>query len=491
MRRRKNSNNEKQLEFNFLNDDSATDVGREVGYAPLFRHIKELPILPEGEECQFFDQVDILLQQIGECRMIGCTRLNAFILRSFYVEGKSVTDIAQLLSEGVEGVPCVTRERVRMIVAVIRDELLSMSSSKKLTKGIVVRKDFVGKMADYAINHTGCVVKESKWLASPRLGAIAFLLCKKIVTGDTVIPWIRTEKIMINENIEKRAFNAHYAALFYLLQKEVRPMSYEDIMQVIAGQRQMKGLNVREDLIRVLLQHDEVFEEVLDGIFQLRAEHLNVTQRVARIIFEEKDVTPSDLQRICAEHYGITFSSLAAVGRIYPWCVPVGKSKWVYREDGMRLRMPADVIRDFCKERVRFTMQDVLEHLDSQGVCIKESSVRCYILRDCRPLNSDGNAFCLTSEIPKSDDHLWRSKYKTSTRPRKREWNSKMAEEIRHVLESVPMQRMLQKEVLNQCRYIFEDEGISYNNFYKIVSTLPWLKSTSIDGKTYLELNDE
>lgn len=53
------------------------------------------------------------------------------------------------------------------------------------------------------------------------------------------------------------------------------------------------------------------------------------------------------------------------------------------------------------------------------------------------------------------------------------------------------MQRMLQKDVMKRCRYILEQEGIAYNNFYKIVGTSPWLKTTNIDGKIYLELNDK
>lgn len=490
MARRKNTDNELQLEFNFWDDDSAIDTSGEVVHTPAARHIKELPILAEDERLDFFGQVDTLLQQMGDCIMIGKPKLNTFILRSFYVEGKSVSEIAQLLSDGVEGVPCVTRERVRMIVAEIRDEFLSMPSTKKLTKGIVLRSEFVAEMKVYAGTHIGQVVKESKWLASPRLGAIAFLLHKKIITGDTVIPWIKTEKILISENIDKRTFNAHYAALFYLLQKEVRPMAFDDILRGFSQQRQMKGVEVCEELLHVLLQHDEVFDEVVNDLFQLRAEHLNVTQRVARIIFEEKDVTPSELQRIYAERHGESFSSLATVGKTYPWCVPVGKSKWVYREDGERLRMPADIIRDFCKERVHFTLKDMLVHLEAEGVNIKESSVRCYILRDCRPLNADGNTFCLTSHIPETEDHLWRSKYATSTRSHNREWKNKMEIEIRNILEHAPMKRMRQKELLNQCLYILEQEGISYNNFYKIASTLPWLKSMSIDGKTYLELNE-
>lgn len=491
MAKRKTSRDELQLEFDFQYDDSAISASREPVCTPVPHHVKELPILPEGECLEFLDQVDTLLLQIGE-RITGARNcLNTFVLRSFYAQGKNIAEISQMLSEGVEGVPCVTRERVRMIVAEIRNELLSVAFPKKFTKGIVLRKEFVEAIAEYAASHTGLVMKESKWLASPRLGTIAFLLHMKIVTGDTVIPWIKTDKILIDENIEKREFNAHYTALFYLLQKEVRSMAYDGILRAIPEQKQMKGMDVREDLITVLLQHDEVFEEVTEGIFQVRDEHLNVTQRIARMIFEEKDITPSDLQNLYAERYGETFSSLATVGRIYPWCVPVGKSKWVYREDGERQRMPADVIRDFCKERVRFSLQEVIEYLDSLGVNIKASSVRCYILRECRPLNADGNTFCLTSEIPDSEDHLWRSKYNTSTRTRNREWTERMEVEIRHALETAPMQKMLQKDVMKRCRHILEDEGIAYNNFYKIVRTLPWLKSTCIDGKAYLELNDE
>lgn len=490
MARRKNLHNELQLEFDFQYDDSAIDASREPVRTPVPHHVKELPILPEGECLEFLEQVDTVLRQIGERITGGRNSLYTFVLRSFYVEGKSIAEIAQMLSEGVEGVPRVTRERVRMIVAEIRNELLSVAFPKKLTKGILLRKEFVEAMAEYSARHTGLVVKESKWLNSPLLGAIAFLLHMKIVTGDTVIPWIKTEKILIDESIEKREFNAHYAALFYLLQKEVRPMGYESIMRGVSKQRQMEGIELNENLISLLLQHDEVFEEVSDGIFQLRAELLNVTQRVARIVFEEKDVTPSELQSIYAERHGGTFSSIATVGKIYPWCVPVGKSKWVYREDGERLRMPADVIRDFCKEHVRFTLQDVLEHLESQGANIKESSVRCYILRDCRPLNADGNTFCLTSEILESENQLWRSKYATSTRLRNREWKDRMGVEIRRVLESAPEQRMLLKDVLGQCRYILEHEGIADNNFYKFVNSSTWLKSTSIDGRTYLVLNN-
>lgn len=490
MRKRK-VYNELQLELDFRDNASVPDSSSEGCYPLVTSQVKWLPILPEGEKLDIFAKVDTLLRQVIECRMIGASRLGKFILCSFFVEGKSVNDITRLLSEGVEGVPSITRERVRMIVMAIRDEFLSVPSARKLTKGIFLRHDFVKEMAEYAHSHTGHVVKQGSLVSSPRLVPIAFLLRMKVVSGDGVIPWIRTEKILIDEKIEKSVFNAHYASLFFLLQKEVRPMAYEDILRCIQAQRKMQGVEVCEDLLSVLLQHDEVFENVSDGVFQLRAEHLNITQRIARIIYEEKDITPSELKRMYEARYGEAFSSLAAVSRHYPWCVPVGKSKWVYREDGMRLQMPADIIRDFCRKRVQFTWQEILEYLERLGLNIKESSVRCYIVRDCRALNADSNTFCLSSDIPESEDHLWRSKYKTTTRSSKREWKEMMEREIRHVLETAPMHMMLQREVVNQCKHIFAHEGISLNNFYKVASSLPWLKSTSIDGKTYLELRDE
>lgn len=491
MARSKKNINESQLEINFMDNDSVTDVSRASVHARVLRRVQELPILPKGKDLGFFEQVDMMLQQIGKSKMNAGTRVNAFILRSFYAKGKGVSEISKLLSGGVKGTPCVCRERVRMIVQEIREDFLSMRFTKKLTQGIVLRKDFVDKMTEFTDNHIGYVIKESKWLTCPRLDAIAFILRKKVIVGETIIPCVKTERILIDEDIEKSVFCAHYAGLFHLLQREVRPMSFDAIMHSITNQIHMKGIALREELIRfLLLQHDKVFEQIEEGIFQLRAEYMKGNQRIARIIYEKKDISSVELQRLYTELHGEKCSSISAASRVYSWCVPLGKSKWVYREDGERMRLPADFIRDFCKEHVRFTMQDVLDYLVSQGVNIKESSVRCYILRDCRPLNSDGNTFCLTSAIPKSKDHLWRSKNTATTRPHHNNWKTGIEVEIHRILESAPMQRMLQRDVLKQCMQMLESKGVAYNNFYKVVYSATTLRTIKIDGKIYIELND-
>ena len=37
-------------------------------------------------------------------------------------------------------------------------------------------------------------------------------------------------------------------------------------------------------------------------------------------------------------------------------------------------------------------------------------------------------------------------------------------------------------------RYILDNEGIAYNNFYKVLKTFSWLQTTTVEGETYLEL---
>lgn len=489
MGRRKIIDSELQLEFDF----GANDVGNELnvsGYEVVRPRENLLPRLPDNPYLDIYGQLEILFSQIGDVMKRHRLSLGSFILRSFYVEGKSVKEIWQQLTDGVAGLPSVSRERVRMIVSEIRDELLADVPTKKYTNGFRLRKDFLKELKECTEKQIGQVLAFPKYVNSPYLSSMAYLLHRKVVLGDTTIPWIKSQVFLIDETIERRVFNMHYLSLFYLLQKEVRPMSVETILQEIPNQKQWKGGEVNEDLIRLIFWHDEVFWKVDYEQFKLREEHLNVTQRIARIIYEEKDITPANIQRIYVERFGEKFSGLSIVGKSYPWCVLVGKSKWMYREDCQQQRMPSDIIHEYCLEHIRFTMDDVVGHLQSQGINIKESSIRCYILRDCRRLNSDGNVFCLTSEIKEEEDHLWLAKMNVSNRTRKKEWMDTLRKEIRNILEKVVGHRMLQKDVMHHCLPILDNEGIAYNNFYKVVNATPWVKVVDVDGKKYLELCD-
>lgn len=267
-----------------------------------------------------------------------------------------------------------------------------------------------------------------------------------------------------------------------------------DILAKIVKQKQWKsGTALNEDLIRLMLKHDEVFEEVAEDQFQMRFEHLNVTQRLARIVYEEKDLPSAGLQEKYAERSGGSkCASIAVVGRKYPWCIPIGKSRWVYREDCQRQRMPADIVHEYCVEHVRFTLDDVMTHLAVLGMNINKSSVRSYILKDCRSLNADGDMFCLTEKIPEADNHLWHVKVKEHVSPRKSAWKDEVTDAVRTFLMASPTHSALLKDAMHQCLYIFEREGIAQNNFYKLVKNTPWLSTHKADdGKVYLHIEEK
>lgn len=485
MSRRKVATDELQLEFDFQNESSATNTNFDNRFVR--RMSGNLPEIPEGCDYDILTQVDILFQQIGELKLYGLSALNAFILRSFYVNGKSVMEIFQLLKQGVVGLPSITRARVNMIVANIRDELLLMSDRKLYTKGIVLRKDFVEQVKVYSENHIGHVIKDSQILSNPRLSSIAYFLHNWVVVGDTVIPQIKAQKLFLNRKIDKGQFKTHYAALFHLLKNEVRSMTLEMMLKSIPEQNQWIGGEVNKELVRLILAHDEVFEEVGENSYQLRIEHLNVTQRVARIIFETKDISSANIRRIYIERLNEDFSA-TRVNKNYPWCVPIGKSKWVYCEDCQRMHMPADIIHDYCLQNVRFRFDDVIEYLSSLGLNLYASSVRAYILKDCRRLKLDKNMFCLTSEVSEAENHLWYSKVKPHTQSRHCAWRDKLEQKIHSLLETSPTHRMPRNDVLKECLNIFEIENVSYKNFYKTLKAWPWLKTIEIDGRVYIEM---
>lgn len=445
--------------------------------------------MAKGDEMEIMEQIDALFQQIGKNKKQWfITRLSAFILDSFYVKGLSLEEINALMREGVENLRSVSRERTRMIIYEIRDELLTIQYEKKHTKGINVSKDFVLQVRECSKKHIGHIIDSEKWLSCPRLNAIAFLLRKKVVTRDTVIPWLNRKVILLDDKIEKRLFNCHYLSLYRMLQKEVLPMTFEQITQQIILQKQLKGNEINESLIRFILNHDEVFEKTDNESYQLRFEYLNVTQKIARIIFEKKDISMAEIKRIYSERTGETFSALSSQSKAYPWCVPIGKSKWIFRENGMRELTPSEIVRDYCNEHIRFTFDDVKNHLHSHGININDASVRCYIMKHCRTLNADGNQFCLVSHIPEEEDSLWRIKLKLNISSRKRnvQWRNEVMEKTLQILETAPNHTAPQKEIMHQCLPIFERYEIAYNNFYKIMNNSPLIRKIEIEGKKYL-----
>ena len=443
----------------------------------------------DSKLCQLIERTDRFLLQAKRVLAKIPLTLPRYVFRAFYVEGKSVGSIYEELARGVAGIRPVTQERVRLLVCDLREELLDARLRPKLTSLLPVDKQLMAEIAAYSETNDGEVLCRSPYLQNVRLYPITYLLRRKVYGADTTLPWMQESVYLLHERIEKRTLNYHLLSLFYLLQKEVRPLAFDDILMRLPQQSQWKGEGDADvGLVRLLLSNSELFDWCGGENFQLGFRFLNKTQMLARIIYEQKDLTKTELLRIYKERSGKdTCGSTSSLTSLYPWCVPLGKSKWLYKEDGVRVEGPADVIRRYCYDKGTFTFDELQAHLHSQDININPTSVRCYALKHCRRLNADANLFRLTTQIPPEEDRKWYSKSCPCVRNRKHSYDEEqLRNRICDLLDAQPDGRMLQQDVLHRCLDIFEESGVSRNNFYKAIKRYDWLRVEREEGDTYL-----
>lgn len=445
----------------------------------------------KGKENPMLWKIEFWLRHTNVYELPGRYALRTYVMKSFYLQGKSIAEIHACMTD--YGLQQVTKERIRMIIHAIAEEMRTPTLRPKYIGCIRWPFNRGPLLTDYAALTPGEVVTDPTMARNPRLQAIALMLNRKVVCGDTTLPWIKDNPILLDYNIEKRFFNAHYQAIFYLLQRNVRPMPFEEIIQQLPSMKHMEGMEVDEALVRLILTHREVIETTADNQYLLKYQHLNDTQQFARIIYENKDISITNIARIYRSRGG-TGKSLCVntTGRHYPWCVPIGKSKWVYRPDGRRECPPSEVVRHFCQERIEFTTDDVMEHLSSQGINLNPSSVRCYIMLCCLRKKSDKHRFRLETHIRPEDKDQWcqrRKQRKVSNQPKP--WVIELGQQLHNLLQAEPSHCLTKRAALAKCMYIFEREGINKANFYKYLHNLPLIEcGEDENGIACLRLKD-
>ncbi len=445
----------------------------------------------EGKENAMLWKIEHWLRHCVVYQLPGRYALRSYVLKCFFLKGISIEQIHATLGE--QGLQQVTKERIRMIVHAIAEEMRTPTLRPKYICCMRWDRSRGTLLTDYAAQAPGEVVTDPAMARNPRLNAIALMLNRKVVGGDTTLPWIKENPILLDYNIEKRSFNAHYQAVFYLLQKEVRPISMEQILQQLPATKHLEGMETDSALVSLILSHREVFETTVDGLFQLKHQFLNDTQQFARIIFEHKDLTTNEIAQIYRS-LGGTGKSLCVntASRHYSWCVPIGKSKWVYRPDGDRPSSPSEIIRLYCQEHVEFTSDDVNKHLASMGIHLNPASVRCYVMLHCLRKKDDKNLFRLETHIRPEEMSQWyqRRKQHVMERPPK-PWVKEMEMQLCKILQEAPAHRLTKRKALANCMYIFEREGINKANFYKYLKSLPLIECGEDEtGIAYIQLKE-
>ena len=201
---------------------------------------------------------------------------------------------------------------------------------------------------------------------------------------------------------------------------EIRPVSLSSL-KVLMGQLE-PTFNVEEEVLLSLL-HQHTWVECLPGeeeeLYQLQYIHLRDYQKIARIVFEEKQVDYDRIQKLDREkstdgQYLNHLGDNAIISkRNYNWVCASGVEGILnYEESGQPPLSLMEVIQQLVRELKIFTFSEVIAELNRRnyGAVLNENSVKIYILRDCVSCLDDAQLYCHLDYLDTFSSHRWRSR---------------------------------------------------------------------------------
>lgn len=476
-----------QLSFDFNETDSTSSAVRsdEAGLAG-----KDYMTFPVGaEDTDVFSQASRALSQIDQ-RMGGqASNVVAWVFHAVFIEGLSLKDA----SEHQQAMPLGrSSERIRQIARDLREQLLAGRRIKSLRYARLrdsLAAQLRGLRDEYVVDQD-CY--DSLVGALP---GVAFLLGYRILSADKRYA-VLTHPIVLGESVASGCFLSHFMAVFSCLQEEVRPLPLSVLVVRMSQCVSMCGVPIDRKTIKMVLSLRRYFvlKRGADGEsrYSLRFEYLKIYQQAARIIYERKSVS---YQQILGEFESRTGKmespSMSALRKHYPWCVPMGKTLWLYRPQEDKLRNIQEVIKEYCEEKVRFSFDELQGALAGMGYDMKEKSLRNYVLKHCRVLNVDNRRFCLTSAITDEENGLYRKKFAGLTRNRHRTYHDEVINKIEQLLLQAPQHVLPLAVVRRACVGFLKNENVHENMFYKIVASSGKFRKIKLQETLMLQLNEQ
>lgn len=477
-----------QLYFDFDNPVSLNDTGMSV--APVVPTANPFVFPKEDTGLNIFETLAVCFGEMQEFLSRYPESLSRFLFKQYFVLGLQTKEIASINKPGLR-IP--TRERIRQIVEVIG---LSLGEGEKcsMLRGIRLNNTVVEELERLKNTECGFYVDTSvlREELACRLPGIAALLSMRIVESSTDLP-IQTNRFLLSSDKSIEVFRTYFKLLVQIMQEEVRPQSKPQIISSLVTKLDKEAIDTA--LVDLILRDSSVFEVVEGEDGQtyclLLFEHLKVYQQQARIVYEKKSISISDIgKEMLSRGSAPKAQTLTQTSRKFPWCVPMGKTLWIYKEDGQKMESIHDVIKEYCEQHIRFTYDEILEYLHSRQYDMKESSLRNYITRHCRRLNADRNSFCLTSMIPPNEDKLWFKKHIATTRTREVSYHNELIELVINIIQECPKGYIPRKILKKQIASFLEQQQVCINNFYKIIYDSDRLSLVEIEGEVCVRLVD-
>ena len=476
---------DRQLMFDFDAPTQNVETEASEPVLPVLNSYLTFPKEAEGKNV--FETLAVALGEIHDYQLLCPKNLNTFVFEHYFVMGATIKEIEMLKNQNPD-IKIPSRERIRQIAFAMASSLYAGDRCRMLG-GVRLSNRLCEKIQEFKKSECGVFVDDGFLPDNhqKKIQGIALLLGMNIVEGRTVLP-IMKNRFFLSDTVPVETFWQHFRILLQLMQEDVRPQSLDkfqsDCNNLLNGTFEPK-------LIELILTDDSIFEKQVDAsgrcAYMLRFEHLKIYQQLARIIFEKKSISIQDINaEMLLRGVDPKAMSLSQTRRKYPWCVPMGKTLWIYKEDEQAMDRIQDVIKDYCMEHVRFRYEEILDYLHTLHYDMKESSLRNYIMQHCRRLNADRNVFCLTSAVPVEEESLWYKKAEKTTRERDVAYRQELTQMMTDLIQGSSQERMLRKELRKMVAPFLEQQGVSVNNFYKILNASEEFEVIDNDGETYV-----
>lgn len=479
-----------QLTFNFDDYDTNTCLTESL---PQSKPQTEHSAFPSSnKEMPLIDALSLALTEIGKYLKNFPPTIPSTVFELIFIEGKERKEISQQPIKNSDiTLPCP--ERIRQIIKIIAHEL-SVGCCVQMLNNVKLKASICKRIKTLTERQTGMYIDTTN-MPEPKqktITGVAHVLSMSIIAKDSVLPMLEG-CFIVGKDVSKEVFKKHYLATFQTLQENVRHMSFDALTRSMAKTVVMKDTKVDNRIVRLCLKDSSKFTTSLNdnGVEQyiIKYEYLRYHQQLARIIYEKKSISPQELQEETLRRGNNTnVFSMTQTHKKYPWCVPMGKVLWLYREDETALARIQDVIKEYCEEHVAFSYTEINDYLRRRGYNMIEGSLRNYIMRYCRRLNADRNMFRLTETVPKEEDHLWYKRVKPTKRKRVIAYSGKLQNEIMGFISQHPRQRIPRAELKRNLEPFFAKQGININNFYKWLNKIDNIELVEVEGVAYVAL---
>ena len=377
--------------------------------------IRELP--ETTEELPLYKKVILAVSQLAEILETRGLKRNSFITNEYFIKGTSVEDIRKKLAQMGDS---LEKERVRQITVEIQEKLMS-GGDNPLIENAFFSDAFIDELNNVSQDVLYCPLSYANQIlqapADFNSTPIIRLLGLSVLDVNTAREPFMDAPRIISTDYMRDFVTKHIKAVHEVLNISAMPITKDEIIsQVMSSNTTPEKCDI--SMIEKIINH-HLWIDVQNGQYTYRYDKLKTDiVQAARIIYEKKRVTTSEIKAIDAEKRSVNPEkgikvTAARVMEKYPWVAKGAKNnELVYRPVQMStLPSLREATEKYAKQYIIFNFSDMVTYLRARGYDrYAEGSFRAYVLKYCVPSNNDKNLLCLESETQNHNPGTWRNR---------------------------------------------------------------------------------